>query len=81
LGQTKGISTQRERERERDERVFSVMVEHCGVGKEDKNWVELEEAVFQRLRGGIEGEETLKGLSVVCELWSEIRKKKKRHIY
>jgi hypothetical protein len=37
LGQTKGISTQRERERERDERVFSVMVEHCGVGKEDKN--------------------------------------------
>jgi hypothetical protein len=54
LGQTKGISTQRERERhtetgeptkkkipererERDERVFSVVVKHRGVSTEDKN--------------------------------------------
>jgi hypothetical protein len=53
LGQTKGISTHRERERERerdrranqkkipererDERVFSVVVKHRGVSTEDKN--------------------------------------------
>jgi hypothetical protein len=53
LGQTKGISTQIEREthtqrqesqpkkkipeRERDERVFSVVVKHRGVSTEDKN--------------------------------------------
>jgi len=55
-----------------------VVVKHCGVGKEDKNWVELEEAVFQRLRGGIEGEESQKGQSVWIVKTGVTKKKKKK---